>query len=397
MSSTKKLCNKDTSSNTINDQVENEVAKKLIIIIVLCALFMVMEIVGGLLANSLAIICDAFHLLSDLGGFVISLISSYLAARKASKNMNFGFRRVEILGAFLSIIFIWLLTAALFYLAINRIVYSDYKIDAKIMIVLAGCGVVVNALMAFTLSYTHTSKDHKSHAKDPLFIAPKIIDSTMSLPYEKLNNITNIKSDNGGGSSPIDTVTKDDGDSSAKNEKLNFLVSRNINIRAAFIHIIGDLIQSIGVLIAALIIFYKPSLKIADPICTIIFSVIVISTTVPIMNDIVNVLSESFPKQLNYDDIIKLVSGVSGVKEVKDLKVWYLSTDSFAVNLLVLVDSSLMDNQPTNSCFLENLVADCKAELLKISDFKHVNIQLDFEKKNSNTIAKNLNESSLND
>ena len=98
-------------------------------------------------------------------------------------------------------------------------------------------------------------------------------------------------------------------DSVLNAENLNLMVRRNINIRAAFIHIIGDLIQSIGVLIASLIIYFKPSLKIADPICTILFSVIVLSTTLPIMNDILNVLAESFPtKQFNYSNIVKTIA-----------------------------------------------------------------------------------------
>jgi zinc transporter 2 len=115
----------------ISQQVEKSVIRKLVIIIVLCAIFMALELVGGFFANSLAIICDGFHLLSDLGGFVISLISTYLSSRKATRKMNFGFRRIEILGAFSSVIFIWILTGSLLYMAVNRIILADYEIDSK--------------------------------------------------------------------------------------------------------------------------------------------------------------------------------------------------------------------------------------------------------------------------
>lgn len=59
----------------------------------------------------------------------------------------------------------------------------------------------------------------------------------------------------------------------------------NINVRAAFIHVLGDVLQSIGVFCAAIIIYFKPTWQLADPICTFIFSIIVLCTTITIMKD----------------------------------------------------------------------------------------------------------------
>lgn len=98
---------------SLTNQVEKSVTKKLIIVTILCMMFMLLELTGGFLANSLAIICDGFHLAADLGGFVISLVSTFLAAKAPTRRMNFGFRRIEILGALLSVVFIWLLTGKL--------------------------------------------------------------------------------------------------------------------------------------------------------------------------------------------------------------------------------------------------------------------------------------------
>ena len=66
----------------------------------------------------------------------------------------------------------------------------------------------------------------------------------------------------------------------------------NINVKAAFIHVIGDFVQSLGVFTAALIIFFKPEWKIVDPICTFIFSVLVLGTTLSILRNTINVLME---------------------------------------------------------------------------------------------------------
>jgi zinc transporter 2 len=70
-------------------------------------------------------------------------------------------------------------------------------------------------------------------------------------------------------------------------------------MRAAIIHIIGDIIQSIGVVIAALIIFFKPEWHIADPICTYIFTVLCMFTTIPIFRECVSVLMEATPRSLD--------------------------------------------------------------------------------------------------
>lgn len=77
----------------------------------------------------------------------------------------------------------------------------------------------------------------------------------------------------------------------------------NINVRAAFIHVLGDLIQSVGVLLAALLILWNESLAIMDPICTLVFSVIVVCTTVYIIRDALVVLLEG--SDFNLADLFK--------------------------------------------------------------------------------------------
>ena len=72
----------------------------------------------------------------------------------------------------------------------------------------------------------------------------------------------------------------------------SFQTKENINVKAAFIHVIGDFVQSLGVFVAALIIYFKPAWKIVDPICTFIFSVLVLGTTVSILRNTMNVLME---------------------------------------------------------------------------------------------------------
>lgn len=79
---------------------------------------------------------------------------------------------------------------------------------------------------------------------------------------------------------------------SSKQEGHSHVKQTNMNIRAAIIHVIGDLVQSIGVFIAALVIYFKPEWSIIDPICTFLFSILVLLTTIKIMNDALLVIIE---------------------------------------------------------------------------------------------------------
>ena len=76
-----------------------------------------------------------------------------------------------------------------------------------------------------------------------------------------------------------------------------------MNVRAAFVHVIGDLVQSIGVIIAATIIYVWPEYTLADPICTFIFSILVMFTTFTIVRDCLRILMEATPRNVNYQEI----------------------------------------------------------------------------------------------
>lgn len=75
----------------------------------------------------------------------------------------------------------------------------------------------------------------------------------------------------------------------------------NINVRAAFIHVLGDVLQSIGVFCAAIVIYFKPTWQLADPICTFIFSIIVLWTTITIMKDAILVSMYMFGSEIELD------------------------------------------------------------------------------------------------
>ncbi|CAG8570223.1 12045_t:CDS:10 [Rhizophagus irregularis] len=125
------------------DRTSKRYASKLWIAIVISLLFFVIELIGGFIAGSLALLSDSFHLLSDVVSFAISLLSIYLARRPATKSLSYGYHRAEILGALVSIFLIWGLTGYLCYEAYDRIQHP-IDVDGKTMCFVASIGVAVN-------------------------------------------------------------------------------------------------------------------------------------------------------------------------------------------------------------------------------------------------------------
>ena len=106
------------------------------VVLLVCLFFMVVEIVGGIVSGSLAILTDAAHMLSDVAGFGISMFSIWVSKKAPSQKSSFGYHRAEVLGALGSVMIIWLMVAWLCYEATNRILYElDNEIDAPIMLV----------------------------------------------------------------------------------------------------------------------------------------------------------------------------------------------------------------------------------------------------------------------
>jgi len=359
---------------------------QLIITSSLCFLFMIGEIIGGIIANSLALQTDAAHLATDLIAFLVSLFALWASSKPATKKLSFGFHRIEVLGALFSIVLIWGLTAFLVYMAIQRVVNRDYEIDSDAMLVTAGCGVAFNIVMCIVLhadicasemgsilkhGHSHGGDGHHGHSHNQSHTSSHASPAHQSrwrwLPgnrnqdvghilYHDLESSEESESpsftprshlretpdlvDNLPETAIVNRQELQLDSNSAQNSPLK--PKRNINVRAAIIHVIGDLIQSIGVLIAAYIIKYKPSdaFLIADPICTFVFSVLVLASTFTVARDVFSVLMEATPKDIDYNLLKADLESVAGVKTAHSLHVWCLTLDKYALAVHLGVRSS---------------------------------------------------------
>jgi len=264
------------------------------------------------MAHSLAIMTDAAHLLSDLAGFLISIFALWVSSKEPTSRLSFGFHRAEILGALISVLLIWLLTGVLVYEAVDRI-QNPTDVNGKLMFIVASCGLGVNILMGFILFQADVAHSHgglggghgHSHGGD--------------------------EEDHGHAHSDDDRALLGNHPKSQK----------NINVTAAFVHVLGDGIQSIGVMIAAGLIWHNPDWKICDPICTFLFSILVLVTTIRLVKQSAVVLMEGSPEGIDPDEVQKSLEEIKGVTEVHDLHIWSLSVGkpSLSVHMLCTDDA----------------------------------------------------------
>ncbi|WJX92400.1 Metal tolerance protein 1 [Trifolium repens] len=385
----------DAGSISVDSKERSTSMRKLLVAVILCVIFMTVELVGGkdlrnvryyesdrdldylgIKANSLAILTDAAHLLSDVAAFAISLFSLWAAGWEATPRQSYGFYRIEILGALVSIQLIWLLTGIIVYQAIDRLVTGSQEVDGFLMFLVAAFGLVVNIIMAVLLGHDHGhghghghdhGHGHHGHSHG-------LTVSTHDLTKDEHHHHTH---DHGHSTHHHDENHSKDahhhghegvtepllGESKDKSKK-----KRNINVQGAYLHVLGDSIQSVGVMIGGAVIWYKPEWKIVDLICTLFFSLIVLGTTINMLRNILEVLMESTPREI---DATQLESGILEMEEVvavHELHIWAITVGK------ILLACHVKINRDADADMVLDKVVDYIKRVYNIS---HVTIQIE--------------------
>lgn len=146
-----------------NESDKDSDVKRLIKTAGICSFFIIVELLGGYFANSVAIISDAAHLFSDLISFGLSILSLYIAKKAPDAKYSFGYHRAEILGAMTSTIIIWILTLFLLQEAYERLI-NPHTIDANIMLITAVIGLFCNMVMISILHSDPNGHHNCSHS-----------------------------------------------------------------------------------------------------------------------------------------------------------------------------------------------------------------------------------------
>ncbi|KAG9157174.1 hypothetical protein Leryth_004858 [Lithospermum erythrorhizon] len=375
----------DSKTSSIEAEERSASMRKLCIAVVLCIIFMAVEVVGGIKANSLAILTDAAHLLSDVAAFAISLFSLWAAGWEATPRQSYGFFRIEILGALVSIQLIWLLTGILVYEAIDRLVNDNGDVQGSLMFAVSAFGLLVNIGMAVLLGHDHAhghshshghghDHGHEEHGHDHHHDDHEsdnrhhhgVIVTEHHHPHKGHSSHHEHQERNLSHEVDIqDPLLKHGGEEKSTEVKKK---QRNINVQGAYLHVLGDSIQSVGVMIGGALIWHKPEWKIIDLICTLVFSVIVLGTTIQMLRKILEVLMESTPREIDATRLEKGLCEMEEVVAIHELHIWAIT-----VGKILLACHVKIKPEVDADMVLDKVVEYIKREY----NISHVTIQIE--------------------
>ncbi|KAJ7970133.1 metal tolerance protein 1-like [Quillaja saponaria] len=365
----------DAKSGSVDAKERSTSMRKLIMAVILCIIFMSVEVVGGIKANSLAILTDAAHLLSDVAAFAISLFSLWAAGWEATPRQTYGFFRIEILGALVSIQMIWLLAGILVYEAIARIINDTGEVQGFLMFLVSAFGLLVNIAMALLLGHghghghdhNHDHGDHDCGHEDHVNLHSHGISITTHHHHQHSGLDKHDEHHHGNQAEHTEPLLKTGSDSERKMESQQ-KKQRNINVQGAYLHVLGDSIQSVGVMIGGAIIWYKPEWKIIDLICTIIFSAIVLFTTIRMLRNILEVLMESTPREIDATKLEKGLCEMDEVVAIHELHIWAIT-----VGKVLLASHVIIKQEADADMVLDKIINYIRTEY----NISHVTIQIE--------------------
>ncbi|KAH0205080.1 cation diffusion facilitator family metal ion transporter, partial [Aureobasidium melanogenum] len=264
---------------------------RLIVAIVLSLAFFVAELVVGFRTKSLALIADAFHYLNDLIAFCVALVAAKLSDRKdAPASLAFGWERAKVLGAFFNGSFLIALGLSIFLQAIERFI-NIQVIDQPRSVLIMGCvGLLLNVI-CILMVHDHSHK-HNNSCKKPKAGSPVLEISDLENP-------------------------------SAKH------AHGDLGVNAVVIHMIGDVLNNLGVITAALVMMLvrSPDRFYTDPAVSMGIAVMIASSALPLTFRSGHILLGSTPPSARTEAIIRELSKIPGVVSVHELYVWQLSQE----------------------------------------------------------------------
>jgi len=270
--------------------------RRLSIMTVLTTAYFFVELVWGLAIGSLALVADSMHMLSDLLGMLFGIYALRLSKRPPTETATYGWLRIEVIGGLVNGAFLVGISFLIFLESITRFFEPEpeqLQNSGTTLLIIGSVGFVVNVIGLVVLSSDH-SHGH-SH-------------------------------DSGSGSG-------DDHHSSEDHTE-----HMNLNIYAVLIHVAGDAVGSISVIITGVVITVSKSDKrvLADPICSMIISALICLTAVPLIRRCTSVLLQHAPSRIDVGKIEAALRKIPGVLDLHELHVWQLTPERVIGSVHVL-------------------------------------------------------------
>ncbi|MGO3759451.1 MAG: cation diffusion facilitator family transporter [Agrococcus casei] len=275
--------------------------KRLIWVLAITLGVFVVQVVGALISNSLALLADSLHMLTDATGIFIALVASVLATLPATSKRTFGLMRVEVLAALANGIILGVIAVFIFIEAIKRF-GTEVEVQSTPMLIAAVIGAVANLVSLLILQ-------------------------------------------------------------SAQKESLN--------VRGAYLEVLGDLLGSVAVIIAGVIILFT-GWMIVDQLASILIAVLIAPRAYSLLRDVVRVLLEASPKGFDMEATREHIRSVPGVVDAHDLHAWTITSGVNAFSAHVIVDESTWSSRT-----FHEILDELHACLSEHFDTEHCTIQLE--------------------
>lgn len=263
--------------------------------------YMIVEVIGGIWTNSLALLADAGHMLSDSFSLAIALLAFTLGEKMANERKTFGYKRFEILAAVLNGITLIIIALFIFIEAFQRFAHPP-EVATTGMLIVSSIGLAVNLVVAF--------------------------------------------------------VMMRGGD-----------VEGNLNMKGAYLHVIGDMLGSVGAIVAALLIMFF-GWGWADPLASIIVAVLVLRSGYFVAKSGLHILMEGVPSNVEMKEVVQTLQTYDDVLSVHDVHIWSITSGLNALSCHLVVDGQMTIEQS------EPLLQAIEHDLLHLN-VHHVTIQLE--------------------
>ena len=262
--------------------------------------FMIIEAVGGFVTNSLALLSDAGHMLSDSISLGLALVAFIIAEKAATAAKTYGYKRIEILASTVNGITLIVIAGYIIYEAIGRFA-NPPEVATIGMLIISSIGLLVNIVVAWMMMRGADTKD-------------------------------------------------------------------NLNMRGAYLHVLSDMLGSVGAIAAALLMIGF-GWQWADPLASVIVAILVFRSGVSLTKSSVHILMENTPKNVDVEAIVQMIKAKEGVYDVADVHVWTVTSGLNAFTCRIAVDGQMRVSE-TNA-----LLHDIEHELLH-ANIQHTTIQL---------------------
>ncbi|ODV78089.1 cation efflux protein [Suhomyces tanzawaensis NRRL Y-17324] len=328
-------------------------------LLVLDTVFFLLEAIVGYSVHSLALVADSFHMLNDIISLIIALWAVRVKNTKpADGKYTYGWQRAEILGALINAVFLLALCFTIIIEAIQRF-FEPAEISSPKLVLVVGCAGLASNFVGLVLFHEHghshgggSGHGHGHSHSDP---DPEASVGQSSLYQSSHNNSSTDVADYLPDSvverynedSPL--LHKHDHSHSEPHPESKPKKKKSMNMEGVFLHVFGDALGNVGVIITALFI-WKTDYSwrfLTDPIVSLVITVIIFSSALPLCRKSSKILLQATPPNINPQHILESILKLASVKSVHDFHVWNLNEDILIASLHLELSESSEPNAST--------------------------------------------------